>query len=79
MEFTMKKLALAITCALLLPSPAARAQTIADFYRGKQIRIIVGTAPGDYDTWMRMIARHMHNTSRAIRISLSKTCRARVR
>ena len=55
----MRKLALAITCALLLPALDAKAQTVADFYRGKQIRIIVGTAPGDYDTWMRMIARHM--------------------
>src|SRR4051794_19057354 len=59
MEISMRKLALAITCALLLPSLDATAQTVADFYRGKQIRIIVGTAPGDYDTWMRMIARHM--------------------
>jgi tripartite-type tricarboxylate transporter receptor subunit TctC len=59
MEISMRKLALAITCALLLPSLDAKAQTVADFYRGKQIRIIVGTAPGDYDTWMRMIARHM--------------------
>src|SRR5712675_2047536 len=59
MEITMRKLALTVACALLLPSLGANAQTIADFYRGKQIRIIVGTAPGDYDTWMRMIARHM--------------------
>jgi tripartite-type tricarboxylate transporter receptor subunit TctC len=32
---------------------------VADFYRGKQIRVIVGTAPGDYDTWVRMVVRHM--------------------
>jgi tripartite-type tricarboxylate transporter receptor subunit TctC len=39
-------------------APAA-AQSVADFYRGKQIRFIVGSAPGDYDTWARMITRHM--------------------
>jgi len=55
----MRKLAFKVACALLLPSSGAVAQTVADFYRGKQIRIIVGTAPGDYDTWMRMIARHV--------------------
>jgi len=59
MEIAMRKLAFTVACALLLPSSGAMAQTVADFYRGKQIRIIVGTAPGDYDTWMRMIARHM--------------------
>src|SRR5258705_9116611 len=59
MEIPMRKQALRVASALLLPSLGANAQTIADFSRGKKIRIIVGTAPGDYDTWMRMIARHM--------------------
>ena len=56
----MRKLALVVGL-VLLPAFAAQGQSssVADFYRGKQIRIIVGTAPGDYDTWMRMIARHM--------------------
>ena len=31
-----------------------------DFYKGKQIRFIVGTAPGqDYDLWARLIGRHL--------------------
>ena len=38
---------------------SAAAQSVADFYRGKQIRMIVGTAPGDYDTWARLVVRHM--------------------
>jgi tripartite-type tricarboxylate transporter receptor subunit TctC len=37
------------------------ASAVADeFYRGKQIRIVVGTtAGGDYDVWARLLARHM--------------------
>jgi tripartite-type tricarboxylate transporter receptor subunit TctC len=50
-------LALVLT-AFALATPAS-AQSVADFYRGKQIRVIVGTAPGDYDTWVRMVVRHM--------------------
>jgi tripartite-type tricarboxylate transporter receptor subunit TctC len=45
-------------------SPAPRAaydeKTVADFYRGKTMRIIVGaSAGGGYDTYSRVIARHM--------------------
>jgi tripartite-type tricarboxylate transporter receptor subunit TctC len=39
---------------------SASAQTPEEFYRGKQVRFIVGTAAGqEYDLWARMIARHM--------------------
>jgi tripartite-type tricarboxylate transporter receptor subunit TctC len=39
---------------------ASSAQTPEEFYRGKQIRFIVGTAAGqEYDLWARMIARHL--------------------
>src|SRR6187200_3438532 len=38
----------------------AVADTVADFYRGKQIRVIVRTTPGtDYDQYSRLIARYM--------------------
>ena len=31
-----------------------------DFYRGKQLKLIVGTASGqDYDLWARLIGRHI--------------------
>ena len=31
-----------------------------DFYRGKQIKLIVGTSSGqDYDLWARLIGRHI--------------------
>ncbi len=44
-----------------LGSAAAAAQdTVADFFKGRQISIIVGSsAGGGYDTYSRMIARHM--------------------
>ena len=58
----MKRLARAVLLAVLMLfalATSADAQSVADFYRGKQIRVIVGTAPGDYDTWARLVARHM--------------------
>ena len=49
--------ALVVLCALTAP---ASAQTPDEFYRGKQIRIVVGTAAGgDYDVWARLLARHL--------------------
>src|SRR5438132_12676945 len=36
------------------------AQSVADFYRGKTITMVVGTSPGgDYDLRLRMVARHI--------------------
>jgi len=50
----------ALAAALLLSIPAsAPAQSVADFYRGKQIRVIVGSSAGDYDTWARLVVRYM--------------------
>jgi tripartite-type tricarboxylate transporter receptor subunit TctC len=35
-------------------------RAVADFYRGKTVRIVVGSAPGGtYDTYSRILARHM--------------------
>jgi tripartite-type tricarboxylate transporter receptor subunit TctC len=43
-----------------LGGPAAAQDTVADFYRGKQIRIIVGSDAGSgYDVYARLLARHM--------------------
>jgi tripartite-type tricarboxylate transporter receptor subunit TctC len=45
--------------ALLAVAPARAQDAVADFYRGKQINIIVGSsAGGGYDTYARLIARH---------------------
>jgi tripartite-type tricarboxylate transporter receptor subunit TctC len=58
----MTKSACALAALLLsIAATPVEAQSVADFYRGKQIRVIVGSSPGDYDTWARVIARHMRN------------------
>jgi tripartite-type tricarboxylate transporter receptor subunit TctC len=46
--------------ALILAAGPATADAVADFYRGKQIRVIVRTLPAtDYDAYSRLIARFM--------------------
>jgi len=46
--------------ALLLMTPSARTQPVADFYRGKTIQMLIGyTAGGGYDLNARVLARHM--------------------
>ena len=36
-------------------------KAVADFYRGKSVRIIVGfSAGGGYDAYSRVIGRHLH-------------------
>jgi tripartite-type tricarboxylate transporter receptor subunit TctC len=45
--------------ALLLVSPA-RADPVGDFYKGKQIRFLIGSGiGGGYDLFARLLARHM--------------------
>jgi tripartite-type tricarboxylate transporter receptor subunit TctC len=59
---TTKNLSLALAAAALSVSalPALAADAVADFYRGKQIKLVVGTEPGSgYDTFGRVIIRHM--------------------
>jgi tripartite-type tricarboxylate transporter receptor subunit TctC len=49
---------LGLVVALAASLPAA-AQSPDAFWRGKQVRFILGAAPGqDYDTWARLLARH---------------------
>ena len=55
-----KILGTAFSSMLLLTSATARAEPVADFYKGKQIRMIVRTTPGgDYDQYSRLLARFM--------------------
>lgn len=50
---------LAACTAVLCMSASAHAQGVADFYKGKQIVIIVGYSPGGgYDAYARLVARH---------------------
>ena len=47
--------------ALLMPSlQPASAQSVADFYSGKSINVLIGTSPGGgYDLYARTLARYM--------------------
>ena len=52
--------ATALTAYTLLSASPLFAQAPADFYKGKQISFVVSTEAGqDYDTWARLVARHM--------------------
>ena len=51
--------ALIVALALVVAAPAA-AQSVADFYRGKQITMGIPSSPGgDYDLRARLVSRHM--------------------
>jgi tripartite-type tricarboxylate transporter receptor subunit TctC len=55
-----QKRLLAIVGWLLAFASSAAAQSADDFYRGKQLKLIVGTSSGqDYDLWARLIGRHI--------------------
>jgi tripartite-type tricarboxylate transporter receptor subunit TctC len=55
----MRRWFVALLLALVAAAPA-RAEDVASFYRGKQIRFIVGSAPGGtYDLLARIVARHI--------------------
>src|SRR5579872_776003 len=42
------------------PAPASAQEDVAAFYRGKQLRLVVGTgAGGGYDLFARAVARHL--------------------
>jgi tripartite-type tricarboxylate transporter receptor subunit TctC len=54
------RLAAAAFCALLVSSAGAYAQPVSEFYKGKQLQVIVGYGSGGaYDIYARLIARHM--------------------
>jgi tripartite-type tricarboxylate transporter receptor subunit TctC len=46
--------------AMLMARPAAAQDATAQFYRGKQINLYIGTSPGGgYDTYARLLARRL--------------------
>ena len=62
--------------AVLMSSPAA-AQSVADFYAGKSVNVLIGfTAGGGYDIYARTLARHMGRHIPGNPSSCRKTCRA---
>jgi tripartite-type tricarboxylate transporter receptor subunit TctC len=53
-------LAMAIASALAATPARAQSQTVADFYAGKSINLLIGFSPGGgYDLYARTLARHM--------------------
>jgi tripartite-type tricarboxylate transporter receptor subunit TctC len=58
----MKKLVTMVSIALFVLALRApvTAQTAEQFYKGKQLHFVVGTAAGqEYDLWARLIGRHL--------------------
>jgi len=56
----MQGLLSAVAAIGLLASAPAKADPVADFYRGKQITFLVGSDPGGgYDLLARLVARHL--------------------
>ena len=58
----LRRLILLCAAGLAIAMPAAAQEDVAAFYRGKQLRLIVGTgAGGGYDLFARAVARHIGN------------------
>ena len=56
----LRRYAAIIACGTLLPAAPVHAQTVADFYRGKQITLVTSASVGGgYDQYARLLARHM--------------------
>ncbi len=52
--------ALMTALALLSPCSVVRADPIADFYKGRNVNMLIGvSAGGEYDTHARLVARHI--------------------
>lgn len=59
-NFKKALLQAALVSTAMVGSFSAQADAIADFYRGKNMQMIIATSPGgDYDTRGRLLARHM--------------------
>src|SRR5258705_11292592 len=53
-------LAVGIAAAILLSAVPTRAQPVADFYRGKSLRMLIGYGPGGgYDIYGRLVAEFL--------------------
>jgi tripartite-type tricarboxylate transporter receptor subunit TctC len=54
-----KSLFVAVLAMTIVGAPAVRAEPIADFYKGKTIRVIIGTGiGGSYGVYAQLVARH---------------------
>ena len=60
MRETLLGAAFAIAAATLFPAAPAQAQPVADFYRGKTLRMLIGYGPGGgYDIYGRLVAEFL--------------------
>jgi tripartite-type tricarboxylate transporter receptor subunit TctC len=59
-KLTRSGVAAGIAAVILLSSAPARAQPVADFYRGKTLRMLIGYGPGGgYDIYGRLVAEFL--------------------
>jgi tripartite-type tricarboxylate transporter receptor subunit TctC len=57
----VRVLAVLSLAGVVLAAPLARADDVADFYKGKRINLIVSYGPGGgYDVYARVLAKHMN-------------------
>jgi tripartite-type tricarboxylate transporter receptor subunit TctC len=57
---TIASATLAVFAGVVSASAVSAADGIADFYKGKQLRMIIGSGSGGgYDTYARLVARHL--------------------
>src|SRR4051812_8053885 len=57
--YRARRVLTAAACLLGAASVAAAQESVEQFYKGKQVSVIVGSSPGGgYDTYARLLARH---------------------
>ena len=57
---SMNRLALLLAAAVLFTAESSAAQSVSEFYAGRQITFIVGASTGGgYDRQARLVARHL--------------------
>ena len=57
---TMKSVLGMVAAACLLAGASVQAAGVEDFYKGKQINVVIGYSPGGgYDVYARLLARRM--------------------
>ena len=59
-HFGAARSAALVLLALLVAAPAAQADSVADFYHGKTVNVLIGVGVGgEYDLQARLVARHI--------------------
>jgi tripartite-type tricarboxylate transporter receptor subunit TctC len=59
-NLNLATIALGLAAALSVPAAPAHADSIADFYAGRTVQLIIGYAPGaGYDEYARLLGRHI--------------------